>query len=118
MRKTLLIGHWRSLLSQPFSVCMYVLGVTICQKRQRLIKCNFDPVMKTINTSLNIWSQRKLSIFGKIEVVRSQAISRLVYLLTLLPSPPKDYLDNIEKVLFNFIWNNKRAKIQSSVLKT
>ena len=97
---------------------LHILGIDIIQDRRRIITSNFDPILTKIKSCLNIWSQRHLSLFGKIEVVKTLAISRLVYALTLLPSPSRDYLYQIEKVLLQFIWNNKPAKIRSGILKS
>lgn len=64
---------------------------------------------------MNIWSRRYLSAFGKIEVANTLAISRLVYASSMLPSPSDQYLKEVEKILTNFIWNNKTAR--ADVLK-
>ena len=64
-----------------------------------------------------MWKHRYLSLFGRIEIIKTLAISRLVYCLTLLPSPGLDFLNTIEKLLFNFVWQDKPARVRSSVLK-
>jgi hypothetical protein len=44
------------------------------------------------------------------------AIPKLVHLLSVLPSPPKQYIDRLVSVLKRFIWNNKRARISYAQL--
>jgi len=104
---------------KEFSICdsMTVLGITVCCNLKRMIKLNYEPVIQVIKNCLRIWNQRQLSLFGRIEIVKTLGISRLVYLLSLLPSPGKDYLNIIEKELIQFIWNYKPAKIRSTILK-
>ena len=36
--------------------------------------------------------------------------------MTVLPSPPKNILDEINKCIFNFIWDNKPDKIKRKIL--
>ena len=83
-----------------------------------LVRLNIEPVINKIKHCLNIWSQRYLSLFGKIEIVKTLAISKLIYILTLLPSPNKSYRDTIDKLLSNFVWSGKPAKIRANVLKS
>ena len=97
---------------------IHVLGIDSIQDRKRIISSNFDPIIDNIKACLNIWSQRHLSLFSRIEVVKTLAISQLVYALTLLPSPNSDYLYQIERLLLQFIWSNKTAKIRSGILKS
>ena len=41
-------------------------------------------------TVLNMWKTRQLTIFGRLEVVRSLAISKIMYVLNML-DPPKGF---------------------------
>jgi hypothetical protein len=43
-------------------------------------------------------------------------IPQLTYALTILPSPGKLFLNDIEKIILNFIWDDKPAKIKKTIL--
>ena len=77
-----------------------ILGISLSCHKDKMISNNYHPVLENIRHSLNIWSQRNLSLFGKIEIAKTLAISHLVYIMSLLPSPSKDYLYEIEKSCF------------------
>ena len=100
------------------SSSIHILGVHISCSKERMIFENYTPVLEKIRHSLNMWSQRQLSILGKIEVVKSQAISRLVYIMSLVPTPKAEFMVEVERLLFHFIWSNKPAKIRKTILKS
>ena len=96
---------------------MSILGIELCCNKSNLIKLNYEPAVKKIKMSLQMWSQRNLSLYGRIEIVKTLGISRLVYLLTLLPSPKDEMLCEIEKCLLQYVWKNKPARIRAKVMK-
>ena len=53
-----------------------------------------------------IWSSRGLPVYGKVAIVKSQLISKLVYTSSLLPTP--SYLiKKVNHIIYNFLWNGK-----------
>ena len=59
----------------------------------------------------NIWSKRLITPFGRVAILKSLILSKLVHLWILLPDPPDDFVNNLQKMCFKFIWNNKQDKI-------
>jgi hypothetical protein len=43
-------------------------------------------------------------------------IPQLTYALTILPSPRELFLNDIEKIILNFVWDDKPAKIKKTIL--
>jgi hypothetical protein len=43
-------------------------------------------------------------------------IPQLTYALTILPSPGELFLNEIEKIILNFCWDDKPAKIKKTIL--
>jgi hypothetical protein len=43
-------------------------------------------------------------------------IPQLTYALTILPSPGELFLNDIEKIILNFFWDDKSAKIKKTIL--
>ena len=53
---------------------------------------------------------------GKIVVIKSYALPKLIYPLTSLPNPPKEAIKGIEKMMYDFIWDGKPDKIKREIL--
>ena len=56
------------------------------------------------------WQQRNLSLYGKINIVKTLGISKLIYSASLLPVPDH-YIQEINKLIFNFIWVRSEFKV-------
>ena len=63
-----------------------------------------------------MWSQRDLSLYGKINKVKTLALSKLIFICSVLESP-ENFADEVNKIIFDFIWNYKPAKIRKTTLK-
>ena len=53
---------------------------------------------------------------GKIVVIKSYALPKLIYPLTSLPNPPKETIKRVEKMMYDFIWDAKPDKIKQEIL--
>ena len=93
-----------------------MLGVNISANRNEIANLNFPDKVSKIETILNIWRERNLTIFGKVTIIKSLAFSQLVYLLSVLPSPQQGTLKYLESVLFQYIWDGKPDKIKRSTM--
>ena len=72
---------------------------------------NLNPIMDKIKVLLRIWSQRNLSLFGRIYIVKSLCISKLMNVLAVLPKIPESYIKTLNTMLFNYIWKNGNEKL-------
>ena len=54
---------------------------------------------------------RRLTLLGKITIIKTLAVSQIVYALSSLPTPP-DILKTIYSILYDFFWNGKGDKIK------
>ena len=91
--------------------------VLTCQLRQ--VKCQIIIILKEwrrLQLVLNIWNLKGLSTLGRVLIVKSLAISRWIYLLSMLPIPSSNCMDKIKDLLYEFIWNNKKDKIKRKVM--
>ena len=73
-------------------------------------KLNFLDNIKTLNDVLKMWESRGLTLAGRILVFKSLALSKLLYACTM-KVPSKFVIDQLNTVHKNFIWNNKRPKL-------
>jgi len=58
---------------------------------------------------------RNLTIYGKATVVRSLAVSQLLYAFSKI-APPHSYLKKVEDEIVKFLWNGKKPKIKYKTL--
>jgi hypothetical protein len=91
------------------------LGVYISNDRQETIELNFKERIEKVETILQTWSLRHLSIKGKITVINTIAIPNMIYLSTVLHTPTW-VIQKFQELVTKFIWNNKPSKIKYSNL--
>ena len=93
------------------------LGVKIDPDGTDWIGENYQSKIDSIKRRLNPWLRRSLTPFGRIYLVKSEALSQLNYLMTILPQPNKAQIKEIESIVFRFVWGGKPDKIKRSTLK-
>lgn len=95
-----------------------VLGLLIgCESQQELIQRNYCNKIDKLQASLNPWLKRGLTPYGRVHLIKSVALSQLTYCWSVLPQPGPDLIKRIEEIMFQFIWNKKRAKVKKDVMK-
>ena len=76
------------------------------------IKQNWEGRIEKIKNIIKSWMKRKLTIIGKIQVVKTFLLSQFIYVLQSI-SLREDILNEINTLLFRFIWKkdsiNKKA---------
>ena len=75
----------------------------------------FSEHILKIESILNIWRIRQLTLEGRITVFKSLAISKVVHLL-LITKLHNNTIDLMYKIQKNFIWQSKKATIKHSTL--
>jgi len=70
-----------------------------------------DYVEKCQEKSLQTWERRKLTLYGKINIVKTLGLSKLIFNAFVLYIP-HHYIEQINKITLNFIWDGKPAKIK------
>ena len=59
------------------------LGITFSQNNKELLKDNLEPKIKEFTNCIKSWEHRKLSLLGKITVIKSLALPKIIYTLTV-----------------------------------
>ena len=78
-------------------------------------KLNFEEKINNLEKTLNGWKQRKLTLLGRINIVKTLGLSELIYYASVL-CIPKHFAKEINKISFNFIWEGKPAKVKRSTI--
>lgn len=76
---------------------------------------NFKEPLRKIRQACQSWSNRNLSIKGKITVANSLLVSLLQYPCAVVPTPAR-VLNEYRKIITDFIWNRKHPKIAYKTL--
>ena len=89
------------------------LGVWFSTLKGEAMKLNFEERREKINNIIANWHFRKLTLLGKISVIKILLVSQLVYILTPLPSNLKA-LEEINRLLYKILWHGKGDSIKRS----
>ena len=91
------------------------LGVWLSTNPEVTRAINYEEKIKKIKNTLNTWELRRLTLLGKITVLRSLAASQLVYVLPPLKTNEKAITETNELFL-QFFMEWKRTKTKRNVI--
>ena len=61
------------------------------------------------------WAKRSNTPIGRVAVLKSLIMSKLIYLWIMLPNPPNDLVCELQDKCFDFVWDGKKNKIKKSI---
>ena len=88
------------------------LGITSSNEKDKLIKSNLLPKLNDFVNCQKRWNQGKLSLMGKVTVLKTFALPKLIYQFTVPDNPPAHIINKLNGEIFNFIWDSKPDKIK------
>ena len=94
-----------------------MLGVDFTIDLKDITDINITKKLTEITHELNQWSKRDLTPFGRITVIKTLIISKIVHFLIALPSPSLKLLNEINKLLYTYLWNGKPDQIKRTSAK-
>ena len=92
------------------------LGIKIGANNDN-VELNYSDKIQKFRTVLSPWARCQLTPYGRVYLIKSIALSQLVYAFSVLPKPSNEMLGEIDKIMFKFIWGGKKDKIKRSVLR-
>ena len=90
---------------------VFALGVWFSTDRNVMLRSNYDERIGKIKNVIETWQFRRLTLLGKITLIKSLLVSQLIYILTPLPTYT-NALQTVNKLLFEFLWDCKGDKIK------
>ena len=73
------------------------LGIYIGHDKEECYDRNWMKIYHDMEKLFESWKKRKLTIIGKCCIVNSMAMSKLIYVASLLPMPHENYIKSINK---------------------
>ena len=110
------IHHLENLRFEWTSESTKTLGIIFSNEKDKLIENKLLPKLNDFVNCLKRWNHRKMSLMGKVTVVKTFALPKLINPLTVLDNQPVHIINKINSELFNFIWDSKPDKIKRYVL--
>ena len=82
--KAIWLGKWAKSRSNPLGMKwtrspVKILGVYFSYDDKGNDELNFNQKLKVLQTKLDMWSSRDLTLFGKVMIIKTLGISQLIY---------------------------------------
>ena len=94
--KTICLGKWEKNKSYPLQlkwlyspVCLLGIHVSYDEKGNNELK-NFNLKIRKLETNLDMWRSRDLTLFGKVPIIKSLGLSQLIYSASILNVPEEN----------------------------
>ena len=91
------------------------LGIWLSTNPETTIEANYSEKLTKVRNSLSCWELRRITLLGKIVVLKSLIASQLVYILSPLPTNHGD-INELNNMFFNFLWDGKGDKIKRDIM--
>jgi len=91
------------------------LGIYIGHNKLKCHEKNWNEKIEKIQRVLNMWKKRELTLLGKVTIVKTVIMSKLVHNFSLLATP-ENIISAIDKMLCNFIWKKKHRIKRNTII--
>ena len=95
-----------------------ILGIVFDYNTSLRMKANFDSIFKSIKDTLNMWKWRGLTLLGRIQIIKSFVISKILSKAAVI-AVTDDFIKEINSLIYSFIWKGndkiKRAALINDI---
>ena len=114
--KALWLGKWRNNRTTPLQLSwprdpLKILGICFSYNDKTNNHYNFNLKIQKLQIHLDMWSSRSLTLFGKVLIIKSLGLSRILYSASNT-NVPQDVITTVKRKPFSFLWNKKKDKIK------
>ena len=92
------------------------LGVYIGHDLEKCYQLNWKNKIKKIEKLLFQWSKRKLSLFGKVEVIKTHIISKFVFIASVM-DVPSEISAELKSLVHYFIWGKRDRVKRKNIIR-
>ena len=114
------LGSWADRSDTPFGFrwpndSIQALGIYFSYDQALSDKLNFEHKLNELQNTLNSWKRRKLTLLGKINIIKTLGLSKLIFNASVLPLPD-GFAKKVDATTFDFLWDGKPYKIKKSTI--
>ena len=118
--KAIWLGKWANKKSNPLEIKwmrspVKILGVHFSYDEKQNNDLNFNLKLRKLQTRLDMWRARDLTLFGRVLIIKSLGLSKIIHSVSNIEAPD-GIAGAVRKNLFNFIWKNKKDRIKRTTL--
>ncbi len=88
-----------------------LLGIDFSSSLKDIEEINYSKAIGKMQNVLKMYSNRKLTLLGKVTILKSLVIPQIIHKLSVLPSPSRHTIDKMYNVFKTFLWDGKRPKL-------
>ena len=93
------------------------LGIYIGHNEHECIKLNWDNKINAMDNVLKQANKRDLTLFGKVCIIKSLAIAKLIYSATCLRIP-SHVCKEVDQRIFRFLWGKRDTIKRKSIINS
>ena len=91
------------------------LGIWFTNDLKECEVLNFSDKFSEIRALYEVWLKRQITPLGRVAVLKSLILSKIIHLWMLLPNPPDNLVNELQKTVFQFVWNRKQDRISRKI---
>lgn len=84
-----------------------ILGVNAHPNVDYASESSYDSLLLNMAQTLNSWSNRSLSLIGKVLICNTLVTSQMVYKMLALKTPTESFFVRAKKLILDFLWGKK-----------
>ena len=86
-----------------------ILGIKLYPNPAKMVS-NFEDKVDDIKQLLNRWTFRNLTVYARIQIVKSLGLSKLTHVVQVVPNPPASTIKELQKKINQFVWEGGMQK--------
>ena len=86
-----------------------ILGINLMADPALTIN-NFEEKLGEVNSIFNKWQYRNLTVYGRIKIVKTLALSKLTHVVQIIPQLDEKRIKTLQKAVNDFIWKKGYQK--------
>ena len=92
-----------------------MLGLKFSTIIEQIPSINYIKTKQKIKKDMQKWQSRYMTLFGRITLIKTKFLPKLIHVLTSLPAPDGT-LKQIDNLMFEFLLNHKPDKVKSKTI--
>ena len=94
---------------------MKYLGIKLISDLDKIVTLNYEPLLTRIKNNLEKWGALKLSLWGKVNVIKMVVAPQFNYISMMIPLNIRDKIfKEYDKIVRDFLWDKKKPRIKLS----